>query len=46
MVMKDTSDSDESTELFIFWIKLKTDLSFEQITSLLDQNNETSLQNV
>lgn len=36
----DSPNRDKSTALLIFWVKLKTGLSFQQIASLLNQNNE------
>ena len=36
----DSSQRDKSTALLIFWVKLKTGLSFLQIASLLNKNND------
>ena len=35
-----SNNRDKSTALFIFWVKLKTGLSFQQNASLLNQNSE------
>ena len=35
-----STNRDQSTALLIFWVKMKTGLSFQQIASLLNQNHE------
>ena len=38
---KSSCNRNQSTALLIFWIKLKTNLSFQQIASLLRKNDES-----
>ena len=43
---QDSCQRDKSTALLIFWVKLKTGLSFQQIASLLNKNTESGLKMV
>ena len=43
---QDSCQRDKSTALLIFWVKLKTGLSFQQIASLLNKNTDSGLKMV
>ena len=45
-ITQDSVQRDKSTALLIFWVKLKTGLSFQQISSLLNRNTDSGLKMV